>query len=160
MKTLNWMVAAALVAVAAGTANAAVPREYVTGGDVLVVYCDDGSCPGIGGGGYAAGELVPDAAGEAALSIADDLSPAVGAFYCQDFNDDSLCGDDGTVSGTVESAQSFCIDLTLDDGSVSGLGNWNTLYGVVIFVDGPILGLPTFSECAALAPGTHGFINA
>jgi len=139
----------------ATAALAAVPREYAAGNDVIVIACDDGSCPGIGGVMYAAGELLPDAAGETAFSIADDVTTNVGVYYCQDFNDDSLCGDDGTVSGTVESSGYFCGSGTLNDGSVSQNPNWNAAYGVTFFVFGPLNAFKY--QCD---PGIHGFILA
>jgi len=138
---IGWMVwfAASLI-VAVGPASASTCRTYLLGG------------PG------EMGTATPDAGGQATITINDVLLPTVGGFYCQDVNSDGICGDDGTVSGTVESAQSFCVELTLDDGSVSGNANWDPASDVFVFVDGPIDGLPTFSACGTLAPGILGTV--
>jgi hypothetical protein len=160
MKSLNWLAAAALVAVSMGTVSAH-PHEYVGGGDVLVFGIDDpedGIVIGFGAAWLAAGETLPDVDGVGSVTITDDLISPAGGLYCQDLNADTVCGDDGTIGGVVEPALLFCGSAQFGGTTTTA---WDQNFEVVIFVDGPIFGSPAFSTCGVGTDsmGTHGFVN-
>jgi len=184
MSKTNWLVAGfSMTLLLVSVVGAASPHEYVQAGvgDVFLV-CDgayEGWSPGLSG--VCLGDIAPDAFGSADITIFDDLAPAVSAAFCQDLDDDGVCGSYGCETGAsganapdykppierrggcdtiVEPSQSFCGDIELDDGSISGMANWFPGYAVYVFIDGPIGGMPFFSACATLAPATHGFVNA
>jgi len=86
------------------------------------------------------------------LEIFDDINLAVSGFYCQDFNADSVCGDDGSFGGIVEPGERFCMSITLDGGI------WNSNYDVYVFIDGPLSGLFSSACGPTIIQGTHGFV--
>jgi len=134
-----------LVGLAAGH-----PHEYVGGSDTNLTHgCPNAGEPGHGYVCFRAGELP---GGDLAFSIVDDVQPIVSGVFCQDFNADSVCGDDGSVGGVVEPQQRFCIEGTVASG------DWDPFYDAYVLLDGPVSGRPASSACATWAFGTHGFV--
>jgi len=122
----------------------------------------------VGGARFCAGHLGDGSVG-VTISIADDLNPTTSGTYCQDWDDDALCGEapvppDGT---RIEPRTLFCIDVDLSTpvdttprADWGQANNWDPLYDVLIFIHAPGTGNPTNSPCGAVySGGTHGFVG-
>lgn len=152
MNTWKYLALGALVLASLGTANAS-SREYVgLTGDVVTVCYGDGSSISVGAVCWDGGSITPDQNGQATVSLADDVVNPVSGTYCQDLNNDHLCGD-ATVG---EPFAFFCGGVTLTDGT-----DWTSSATTTIFIDGPVFGSPAFSTCGLTdSMGTHGFGNS
>lgn len=110
-------------------------------------------------GGASFCSVIPDGAGQATITIADNVvSPASGT-YCQDLNANSICGEADLVSGlNVEPNLDFCgsavlstpIDLTPRLQWTAN--NWDG-GSFLIFVHGPGNGNPAVSPCGLTYSG-------
>ena len=79
--------------------------------------------------------------GRAELRIVDDVWGALGqpvsALYCQDYDGNFFCGDNG------EPNEEFCDTFILDTGESVGPKNWDPLYAVYVYLWYAMLELPS-----------------
>lgn len=122
----------------------------------------------IGGVSFCGGHIVPDDAGEGSVSISDSVTSPTSGTYCQDLNDNSLCGEapvppDGN---RLEPRANFCggvvlstpVDLTPRPEWTTN--NWVPEVDVLIFVHAPGTGNPANSPCGlTYSGGTTGSVN-
>jgi hypothetical protein len=147
---MKYLVAAAMVVATLGVVSAD-PHEYVNvTGDQFVLCDSTGATISQGGVCWDGGHIVPDAAGQATLSLTDDLFSPVSGYYCQDVNADTTCGD----SAAGEPSAIFCGALTVTDGS-----DWSSGGLTMLFADGAVFGNPVLSACGTLSASVHGFGN-
>jgi hypothetical protein len=125
--------------------------------------------PNLGAIRFCAGHLVPNVAGQATLSISDDLISPTSGVYCQDLNANALCGERDPVTNiATEPRKLVCnsvvlstpIDLT---PRISwDTKNWSPANDVLLFVHGQGNGnVVANTPCvgSVVSGGTHGFIN-
>lgn len=168
---------AALLLFVAGTA-AADALPYVGGGDWGVFCREDVS---VGGVCLAAGHLSDEPVPIQTLTIRDEAVSPVSGFYCQDFDNDAICGEQDFAPVVEPGAaqdeglwleargQSACLSTLCDiDESRSHFCgsvavevdvNWDPAYDVFVLIDGPVFGNPLTSPCGQHSAGVVGSVG-
>ena len=169
-KTLTTTIAAlTILGLVAGVATAN-PRGYVAATGDFLNFClskdateggDWNGVPSQGGTCFGAGHVTADSAGNAVLSVTDQVFNPLGVRVCQDIDNDNLACEDGTDPTTgndiIELDTIGCGSALLLDQAHGGL--WNTGARIVIYTDGPIFGTLDSYCVGSTAPGTSGTVN-
>lgn len=115
----------------------------------LAVQCDT-IVPMVGQVCFPAGHIAGSSETHSAIVyINDDAIQPTSGFYCQDLNDDFLCGNVGDY------AEEFCGNIELRwDGPTA---NWEHGLPVFIFPDGPVQG-SLIGPCARVSTATVGVV--
>jgi hypothetical protein len=133
------------VAIALGAVATAHPHNYVNVTGDLILDCDDSNGFSQGGVCIATGHVAADATGGASVTVVDDNTSPVSAYYCQDLDGDQSCGDFATP---------FCATMNIQSGS-----NWDQSSDIIVFIDGPVFGNPVLSACGSLSIGVTGTVT-
>lgn len=141
------------------------PRDYIGVADQayglglgqVSLKCGELPLLPVGSVCFPGGHIVP-AMGTATIAIFDStFSPNVSAFYCQDSDDDGLCGEGSEFS------ERFCLSLMLMDAAAGVPDpNWDSSQTTRFYVDGPVAGSPLINPCGGnILPtfGTTGYID-